>query len=288
MRGKVRTSLKPQYVDKLPTVHKGVVRDLLRKVAERMTAGRGGRAAGAAGGHRPAPGRAVRRGAAEGGHRRHHHEGRDIYFFDEPSSYLDIYQRIKVARMIQSLGGREAGGRHRARPGHPGFPGRQRLPGLRFRGRVRYLRPPSAGAHRHQHLPGWLHAGGEHPIPGHPDTVRVPSAAGRQLAAVPLLEYGRMECDYQTVQAEGGAGHHQDRRVRRSGRPERHRQDHLRQGAGRRSGTDRGQVDTQRQGPLQAAVHHPRFRRHGPGAVHGHQPRTSSNQASSRARSPIR
>ncbi len=27
----------------------------------------------------------------------------DVYFFDEPSSYLDIYQRIKVARLIQSL-----------------------------------------------------------------------------------------------------------------------------------------------------------------------------------------
>ena len=27
----------------------------------------------------------------------------DVYFFDEPSSYLDIYQRIKVARIIQSL-----------------------------------------------------------------------------------------------------------------------------------------------------------------------------------------
>ena len=27
----------------------------------------------------------------------------DTYFFDEPSSYLDIYQRIKVARIIQSL-----------------------------------------------------------------------------------------------------------------------------------------------------------------------------------------
>ena len=27
----------------------------------------------------------------------------DIYFFDEPSSYLDIYQRIRVARLIQDL-----------------------------------------------------------------------------------------------------------------------------------------------------------------------------------------
>src|SRR5216117_3497195 len=27
----------------------------------------------------------------------------DVYFFDEPSSYLDIYQRLKVAKVIQSL-----------------------------------------------------------------------------------------------------------------------------------------------------------------------------------------
>ena len=27
----------------------------------------------------------------------------DIYFFDEPSSYLDIYQRIKIARIIEKL-----------------------------------------------------------------------------------------------------------------------------------------------------------------------------------------
>ncbi len=27
----------------------------------------------------------------------------DVYFFDEPSSYLDIYQRLKVAKVIQEL-----------------------------------------------------------------------------------------------------------------------------------------------------------------------------------------
>ena len=27
----------------------------------------------------------------------------DLYFFDEPSSYLDIYQRLKVARIIKEL-----------------------------------------------------------------------------------------------------------------------------------------------------------------------------------------
>jgi len=25
----------------------------------------------------------------------------DVYFFDEPSSYLDIYQRLEIAKVIQ-------------------------------------------------------------------------------------------------------------------------------------------------------------------------------------------
>ena len=27
----------------------------------------------------------------------------DVYFFDEPTSYLDIYQRVKMARLIKDL-----------------------------------------------------------------------------------------------------------------------------------------------------------------------------------------
>ena len=101
--GKVRTALKPQYVDKLPLVSKGVVRDLLGKVAERMTVEEaadllelnevidrpldklsGGEL------QRVAIAASIMKEA-------------DTYFFDEPSSYLDIYQRIKVARIIQDL-----------------------------------------------------------------------------------------------------------------------------------------------------------------------------------------
>jgi ATP-binding cassette, sub-family E, member 1 len=101
--GKVRTALKPQYVDKLPAVVKGVVRDLLKKVAERLTVEEavelleleevidrpldklsGGEL------QRVAIAASLMKDA-------------DTYFFDEPSSYLDIYQRIKVARLIQSL-----------------------------------------------------------------------------------------------------------------------------------------------------------------------------------------
>lgn len=101
--GKIKTALKPQYVDKLPLVTKGVVRDLLSKVAERMTLEEvvellelqevidrpldklsGGEL------QRVAIAASIMKEA-------------DTYFFDEPSSYLDIYQRIKVARIIQSL-----------------------------------------------------------------------------------------------------------------------------------------------------------------------------------------
>lgn len=101
--GKVKTALKPQYVDKLPLVSKGVVRDLLSKVAERMTVDEaadllelnevidrpldklsGGEL------QRVAIAASIMKEA-------------DTYFFDEPSSYLDIYQRIKVARIIQDL-----------------------------------------------------------------------------------------------------------------------------------------------------------------------------------------
>jgi ATP-binding cassette subfamily E protein 1 len=101
--GKLVSSLKPQYVDKLPAVHKGKVRELLRKVdvdgrmdemAARLELGpvldqnltdlSGGelqRVAVAATILKPA----------------------DVYFFDEPSSYLDINQRLRVARIIRSL-----------------------------------------------------------------------------------------------------------------------------------------------------------------------------------------
>ncbi len=99
----VKTSLKPQYVDKLPMVYRGMVRDLLNKVSERMSVEdavalleleeaidrpleqlSGGEL------QRVAIAASLMKEA-------------DVYFFDEPSSYLDIYQRIKVARIIQSL-----------------------------------------------------------------------------------------------------------------------------------------------------------------------------------------
>ncbi len=97
------TAYKPQYVDKLPAVHDGKVYKLLASVGsgDRLEA-------------------TVRE--LELGHTLDHDIGElsggelqrvaiaatmlknaDIYFFDEPSSYLDIYQRMNVARVIRRL-----------------------------------------------------------------------------------------------------------------------------------------------------------------------------------------
>ncbi len=100
---KVRTSIKPQYVDKLPSVFKGGVRDLLKKVEGRMSMDDavaildldeaiGRQMTELSGGElqRVAIAATIMKDA-------------DIYFFDEPSSYLDIYQRLRVARIIEKL-----------------------------------------------------------------------------------------------------------------------------------------------------------------------------------------
>ena len=97
------TAIKPQYVDKLSKVYSGKVRDLLRKIdhqgklAELITSLELGsfldRDIGQLSGgelQRLAIAATMLKDA-------------DVYFFDEPSSYLDIYQRLKVAKVIQSL-----------------------------------------------------------------------------------------------------------------------------------------------------------------------------------------
>ncbi len=101
--GKIKTAIKPQYVDKLPQSVKGVVRDLLEKVQERMTvdeaaemfdlAGVLDRALDKLSGgelQRLAMAATVMKDA-------------DVYYFDEPTSYLDIYQRVRMARIIKDL-----------------------------------------------------------------------------------------------------------------------------------------------------------------------------------------
>src|SRR3989475_8171126 len=99
----VRTALKPQYVDKLPKVAKGTVRDLLKKVDDQ------GRLDDLAAKltlqsvlHRDIAhlsGGELQRTAIAATMLK----DADVYFFDEPSSYLDIYQRLEVAKVIQGL-----------------------------------------------------------------------------------------------------------------------------------------------------------------------------------------
>jgi ATP-binding cassette subfamily E protein 1 len=101
--GKLKVAHKPQYVDKIPKAVSGKVSDLLEKVNERnhlnnlvedlelrkiwdrplevLSGGELQRVAMAAALNREA----------------------DVYLFDEPSSYLDVKQRLQVARAIRSL-----------------------------------------------------------------------------------------------------------------------------------------------------------------------------------------
>ena len=101
--GKIKVAHKPQYVDKIPKAVSGKVSDLLEKVNERnrldklaedlelrkiwdrplevLSGGELQRVAMAATLSREA----------------------DVYLFDEPSSYLDVKQRLQVARAIRSL-----------------------------------------------------------------------------------------------------------------------------------------------------------------------------------------
>src|ERR1041385_3481622 len=99
----VRTARKPQYVDQLPKAFKGKVKELLKKtdtdgrwdeVVPRLNIDHvldremehisGGEL------QRIAIGATLLKDA-------------DVYFFDEPSSYLDIHERLRVARVIQDL-----------------------------------------------------------------------------------------------------------------------------------------------------------------------------------------
>jgi ATP-binding cassette subfamily E protein 1 len=100
-KGDIRVAVKPQYVDKIATLYKGTVRELLGKsggdvetvakdldivnVLDRelnnLSGGELQRVAIAA---------TVLKDA-------------DVYFFDEVSSYLDIWQRLNVARFIRDL-----------------------------------------------------------------------------------------------------------------------------------------------------------------------------------------
>ena len=99
----VKIAVKPQNVDKLPKRIEGTVRSLLSKVDERKIFDQVTKELGLnqlldreiqqlSGGElqRMAICATLMREA-------------DVYFFDEPSSYLDIYQRMKIVKIIQKL-----------------------------------------------------------------------------------------------------------------------------------------------------------------------------------------
>ncbi len=105
--GSLRTAMKPQYVDKLPGVHKGLVSDLLAKVDDENRMDEVAERLGIHG--------VLKRDIVKlsGGELQRVAiaatllKEADVYFFDEPSSYLDIYQRLETAKVIQELSERK-------------------------------------------------------------------------------------------------------------------------------------------------------------------------------------
>ncbi len=101
----VDTVVKPQYVDKLPRVMKGTIRDILKKtdtvdkydeIVSRL-------------GLELILDKEISKATISGGELQLMSiaatllKDVDMYLFDEPSSYLDIHQRLKVARIIKDL-----------------------------------------------------------------------------------------------------------------------------------------------------------------------------------------
>lgn len=99
----IRTAIKPQYVDLIPKTVTGPVKNLLSKIKGRLTMEEAAELfeltelldrdiAKLSGGEmqRVAMAATTMKDA-------------DVYFFDEPTSYLDIYQRVKIARIIKEL-----------------------------------------------------------------------------------------------------------------------------------------------------------------------------------------
>ena len=101
----ISSIVKPQYVDRLPKVTKGKIKNILKnadtsnsfdKVIEIL-------------GLQNVLDKEIQKSEISGGELQLISiaaallKDADLYFFDEPSSYLDIYQRLKVARIIKKL-----------------------------------------------------------------------------------------------------------------------------------------------------------------------------------------
>ncbi|MBN2459350.1 ribosome biogenesis/translation initiation ATPase RLI [Candidatus Woesearchaeota archaeon] len=108
-KGKVKLSYKPQQVDLIPRQYKGTVKDLLKKVDEKKEFEKIADAlelkafldhdiSKISGGElqRVAIAACVLKKA-------------DVYFFDEPTSYLDVKQRLKISQFIRSLATEQVG-----------------------------------------------------------------------------------------------------------------------------------------------------------------------------------
>ena len=102
----VSISVKPQYVDKLPQIFQGDVGELLDRVDERGEMEQFASLLGI--------GQIVSRklGDLSGGELQRVAicatllKEADVYFFDEPSSYLDIYERMRMVGIVQELASR--------------------------------------------------------------------------------------------------------------------------------------------------------------------------------------
>jgi len=108
-KGKVKLSYKPQQVDLIPKQYKGTVNDLLKKVDEKKELNKIAESlelktflnhdiSKISGGElqRVAIAACVLKKA-------------DVYFFDEPTSYLDVKQRLKISQFIRSLANENTG-----------------------------------------------------------------------------------------------------------------------------------------------------------------------------------
>jgi len=97
--------LKPQYVDQLPKIVKGKIRDVLTNAD---TAGKFNAVVQSVGIGNLLD-KEIEKGTISGGELQLVSiaaaliKDVDLYYFDEPTSYLDIYQRLKVARIIKNL-----------------------------------------------------------------------------------------------------------------------------------------------------------------------------------------
>jgi len=103
--GEIKSIVKPQYVDKLPKIMKGKIKDVLMKldisgkfdhIVEKLELNN-------------ILNKDIGKVTISGGELQLTSiaaallKDVDLYFFDEPSSYLDIFQRLKVAQIIKEL-----------------------------------------------------------------------------------------------------------------------------------------------------------------------------------------